>query len=112
MKPGKKCQVIMRLIDAVNEKDKERVQSFFSSSSRFQTLRGGAVVGQDEIWETLTASRSGAEGVDWEFDQLDEDESGKVVTVGKVRYLKNGSWREYPVRGAFEVRGSKITQWV
>ena len=111
MKAGKKCQVIMRLIDAISENDKERVQSFFSANSRFQTLRGGAAVGQDEIWEALTAARSGAEGYDWEFDCLNEDESGKVVTVGKVRYLKNGCWREYPVRGAFEVRGSKITQW-
>lgn len=111
MKAGRNQQVILRLLDALGERDKDRVQSFFSDRSRFQTLRGGAAIGQEAIWEAITAARSGADEFDWEIDQLDEDGSGGVVTVGKVRYLKNGAWREYPVCGRFEVRGSKIMHW-
>lgn len=111
MKAGKNREVIMRLVDAVNENDKERIQSFFSSSSKFQALRGGSAVGQEAIWEVLTAAKSGADQVDWEFECLDEDAEGKVLTRGTVRYLKDGNWREYPIQGAFQVRGSKITQW-
>lgn len=110
MKAGRNQQVIMRLLDALCDKDKDRVQSFFSNHSRFQTLRGGSAVGQEAIWEAITAARSGADGFDWQI-QLDEDEAGRVLTVGKVRYRKDGNWREYPVKGAFEVRGSKIMQW-
>ena len=101
----------MRLLDALSDNDKDRVQSFFSYQSRFHTLCGGAAVGQEAIWEAITAARSGADGYNWEIDRLDEDEEGRVLTVGKVRYRKDGNWREYRVRGAFEVRGSKIMQW-
>ncbi len=111
MKAGKNQQVILRLIEAIGDNDKERVQSFFCSHSHFQTLRGGAAVGQEAIWKAITAAGSGADRVDLQVDQLAEDAAGQVVTVGRVRYLKNGNWREYPVNGAFEVRGSKITRW-
>lgn len=112
MKAGRNQQVIMRLLDALGDKDKDRVQSFFSERSTFHTLRGGAAIGQEQIWEAITAARSGADEFNWEIEQLDEDGDGSVVTVGKVRYLKNGNWREYPVNGRFEVKGSKILQWL
>lgn len=111
MKAGRNQQVILRLLDALGERDKDRVQSFFSDQSIFQTLRGGAVSGQESIWEAITAAKSGADEFDWEIERLDEDDCGRVLTEGKVRYLKNGNWREYPVRGRFEVRGSKILHW-
>ena len=112
MKAGKNQQVIRRLIEAVSDNDRERVLSFFSDDSKFRALDGCSAVGREAIWNSISASNQGAEKVDWQIDQFDEDEGGKVRTVGTVRYLKNGRWSEYPFCGAFEVRGSKVMQWL
>ncbi len=111
MKPGKNRQVIMRLMDAISDNDGERVQSFFCPESHIESSRGRPIVGQREIWQAIVDVQSDAEAVDWEIDHLDEQDD-RVLTVGRVRCLKNGHWQERPIRGAFEVRGSKITRWV
>lgn len=111
MKAGKHQQVIIRLIEAVSENDKDRVLSFFSDDSKFQSVDGGAAIGREAIWDKINAVNNGAEKTDWLIDRLDEDEAGKVRAAGIVRCLKNGRWSEQPFCGAFEVRGSKVMQW-
>jgi limonene-1,2-epoxide hydrolase len=111
MKVGKNQQVIMRLIDAVSDNDKDRIQSFFADDSMFYDLQGSKALSQDAIWSTIAGVHRDAEQVDWQVDSLEEDETGSVLTEGRVRYLIAGEWREIEVNGAFEVRGSKIAQW-
>ena len=111
MKAGRNQQVVMRLIDAVSDNDKDRIQSFFSDDSIFHNLKGRKTVGQDAIWDVIAAVHHEAEQVDWQVDRLQEDEAGSVITEGRVRYLIAGEWREFEVNGAFEVRGSKISHW-
>ncbi len=111
MKEGRNQQVVMRLIDAVSDNDKERIQSFFAEDTVFKTVKGSDVVGRDAIWDVLANEHNQAEQVDWQVDNLCEDETGRVLTEGRVRYLINGQWQEVEVTGAFEVKGSKIIHW-
>ena len=111
MKEGKNRQVIMRLIDAVSDNDKERIQSFFANDTVFTNLLGSTAVGQEAIWDAISGVHNQAEQVDWQVDNLVEDETGSVLTEGRLRYLIEGQWHEFEVNGAFEVKGSKITQW-
>ncbi|MEE8057115.1 MAG: nuclear transport factor 2 family protein [Pseudomonadales bacterium] len=111
MKAGRNQQVIMRYIDAVNDNDKERIQSFFAEDSIFCNLPDEHAVGQEAIWGAISDIHNNAEQVDWQIDNLCEDESGSVLAEGRVRYLVNGEWRECELNGVFEVRGCKITQW-
>ena len=101
----------MRFIDAVSDNDFDRIQSFFSDDSVFSNMPGDKVVGQSAIWDVMATIHNDAEQVDWQVNNLSEDESGSVLTEGCLRYLINGKWQEYPIKGAFEVKGSKITQW-
>jgi limonene-1,2-epoxide hydrolase len=111
MKTGKNQQVILRLIDAVSDNDKERILSFLSDDTVIYTSPDQSTVGQSAIWELISAVHADADKIDWQVDHLVEDESGRVSTRGCLRYCINGRWSELPVNGAFKIRGSKITQW-
>jgi limonene-1,2-epoxide hydrolase len=111
MKAGKNKQVIMNFINALTAGDSDRVQSFFSDTSTFRDDSGQILVGQQAIWDAIARAQEKAEQVDWQIDQLDENEQGSVKTAGRVRYLISDQWREIELNGAFEVNGSKITQW-
>lgn len=111
MKPGKNQQVVMRLIDAVSDKDQDRIQSFLVDSNMQSGGSKEKKLEQKSTWELLFGAHKDVEEVDWQIEHLVEDESGKVITRGCLRYLVNGQWSEFPVNGAFEVKGSKIIQW-
>ena len=111
MKAGKNQQVVMRLVDAVSENDKDRIQSFLADDSVYYNLEGDKSVGRKAIWRLISSVHDQAKAVDWQLDELHEDEEGCVLTAGRVRYLIDNDWREYEVNGAFEVRGSKIAKW-
>ncbi len=111
MKAGRNQQVVMRLIDAVSANDKDRILSFFSDNSVYHNPEGSDAIGQEAIWNIIAGVDKGVEEVDWQLDSLQETEAGSVLTEGRVRHLINGDWREFEVKGAFEIRGSKITQW-
>lgn len=111
MKAGRNQQVVMRLIEAVSANDIERIQSFYCEDSVFSAMPGADAVGQKAIWDIIAMVHDNAESVDWQVDDLCESDTGSVLTEGRVRYLIDGDWHEYVVNGAFEVRGSKITQW-
>lgn len=111
MKEGKNLRVIMRLIDAVSDNDKERIQSFFGQDTVFNNLPGGTAVGQQAIWEVFARLHDDAQAVECQIDRLDENEAGQVMTTGQVRYLIDGQWRSFSIDGAFEVAGCKIAHW-
>ena len=111
MKAGRNQQVVMRFIDAVSDNDADRIQSFFSSDTVFHNMPGDLAVGQSAIWSAMAGIHNDAEQVDWQVSNLCEDDTGSVLTEGCLRYLINGQWQEYEVKGAFEVKGCKITQW-
>ena len=111
MKAGRNQQVVMRLIDAVSDNDKDRILSFFSDDSVYHNPKGINAVGQEAIWHVIAGVDQHVEKVDWQLDSLQETEEGNVLTEGRVRHLIDGDWREFAVKGAFEIRGSKITHW-
>lgn len=111
MKAGKNQQVVLRLADAVSANDKDRIQSFFAEDSILRTFAGDQVSGKSAIWGVISDFHNQAEQVDWHIETLREDDTGKVLTEGQVRYLIDGQWHEFEVKGAFEVKGSKIAQW-
>ncbi|ARN73744.1 nuclear transport factor 2 family protein [Oceanicoccus sagamiensis] len=111
MKAGRNQQVIRRLIDAVSDNDKDRILSFFSDDSVYHHPQGSKAIGQEAIWHIIAGVEDQVEQVDWQLDHLQETEAGSVLTEGRVRHLINGDWREFAVKGEFEIRGSKVTQW-
>ena len=111
MKAGRNQQVVMRLIDAVSDNDKDRILSFFSDDSVYSDAKGTHIVGQEAMWNLIAGVEKNVEKVDWQLECMQETESGNVLTEGLVRHLIDGDWHEYPVKGSFEIRGSKITQW-
>lgn len=111
MKSGKNQQVIMRLIDAVSDNDKERILSFLADNTEIHTSEEQTAVGQKAIWALVSDIHDEADQIDWQVDQLIEDKSGRVLTQGCLRYLVKGRWCEVPVNGAFEVKGNKIAHW-
>ena len=111
MKLGKKHQVVLNFINAVSANDKDRIQSFFTDETRLRHVGGEIVVGQEAIWAMISKLHDKAMQVDWQVDQIHETENGSVETQGKIRYLIDDQWCEYDATGAFEVSGSKVTQW-
>ena len=111
MKPGKKQQVVMSLISAVGDNNKERIQSFFAESSKVRKIDGSEIIGQEAIWAQMSEFHDQAEQVDWQVDKLQENDEGGVETEGRVRYLIGDQWEEFEMNGVFEVSGSKVTQW-
>lgn len=111
MKPGKKQQVIMSLINAVGDNNKERIQSFFAEGSKVKAADGSEIIGQEAIWAQISEVHDQAEQIDWQVDKLQENEEGGVETEGRVRYLIGNQWEEFEMNGMFEVNGSKVTQW-
>lgn len=111
MKTGKNQQVVLRLIDAVSDKDRERVLSFLSDDTVLHTAFNQKTVGRDAIWDLISDIHATADQIDWQVERLDEDEFGRVITRGSLRYRIAEQWVELPVNGSFEIKGSKISQW-
>ncbi|MGK0498740.1 MAG: limonene-1,2-epoxide hydrolase [Oceanicoccus sp.] len=111
MKVGKKEQVIMRLIDAVSDNDIDRIQSFFADDSVYKDPQGNKIIGRQAISDVFASMHVDAQKVEWLVDRIQEDEHGEVQTEGQLRYLICDQWREVNIKGAFQVRGSKVAQW-
>ncbi len=110
MKVGKNRQVVLRLIDAASDNDKERILSFLADEMLLmeQATAAESPVG---FWSLLARVHSKADDVVWLVDTLYEQDCGSVETMGLLRYSVDGSWQEARVDGRFLVRGSNIHDW-
>lgn len=108
---GRNCLVVERLFDAILERDRERILSFFSDESRLDQSTLESAVGADAIWQSLAEGLGQAEQVEWQIRDISETDCGQVLTRHGGRYLAAGRWHEFQLDDRFEVRGCKILSW-
>lgn len=111
--PGRKHQqVVMRLFDAITDNDRDRVLSFFTDQSIFQSPDAvEPAVGHTAIWSALSASGACGQAVEHKLCRVGVAPDGSVQAERIQRCLVDGEWCELHFTGVLAVEGCKITRW-
>lgn len=104
-------QIVRAEISAWGRNDVDEVMSHFAEDATFDIgPTYPRVAGRDAIREVMTAFFQGGRCVDLEIRHLAVD--GHAVLMERRDYwVVKGQELSWPVMGAYEVRGGKITAW-
>lgn len=108
---GDNAALIQEFIAACNDKDVERIMSFFDEQALYHNIPLEPIVGVTGIRAVLEPFWDAATRVDWKLKNIAETENGTVLTERLDRFLMEGKWLELPVMGTFEIKGNKICAW-
>jgi len=104
-------QIVKDFIAAWNEKDIDKVMSFFTPDSVYHNMPLEPVSGTDAIRGVIDGFAGMASQIEWELHQIAENESGIVLTERTDKFLIGEKWVGLPVMGSFELQGGKISAW-
>ena len=102
---------VVRLIEAIESRDRERVLGFFTENSVFHNIPLQPCRGLKAIWAELAQVLDLADVVEWQVHAIAETGAGQVLTERTDRFRINGRWAEFRVMGIFEVRDGRILHW-
>ncbi len=103
--------VVMAFIGAWNDRNFDKIMSFFDDASFYHNLPMDPVTGTAAIRGVLEAFFNSASEIDWVVHGISETADGTVLTERSDKFLINGQWMTLPVMGAFELDGKIIRKW-
>jgi len=103
--------IVSDFIAAWNEKDIDRVMSFFTPDAIYHNIPVAPVQGSDGIRAVIDGYATAATKIDWIVTQIAETPEGVVLTERLDGFMFGPKRVELPVMGAFELRDGKISVW-
>ena len=103
--------IVSDFIAAWNEKDIDRVMSFFTPDAVYHNIPVAPVQGTDGIRAVIDGYTAAATKIDWLVTQIAETANGVVLTERLDGFMFGSKRVELPVMGAFELQGGKISAW-
>ncbi len=104
-------QVVMRLFDAIIDKDQDRILSFFTEQSVLQRQSQEPAIGHVAIWDALLPANIRVDSVERRACLVAEGPDGHVQADWWESRLIGDTWRDLKVSGVLAVNGCKITRW-
>jgi limonene-1,2-epoxide hydrolase len=105
------CDIVSDFIAAWNDKDLERVMSFFTPDAVYHNIPMAPVQGTQQIRAVIDGYAAPASKIEWIVTQIAETPDGVVLTERLDGFQFGDKRVELPVMGAFELQGGKIAAW-
>ena len=103
-------RLIERFVDAFNERDVDRIMTFFTDDAVYHNMPMGPVQGAEAVRGVIASYVGAATRIDWEI--LAISQTGSTVLTERVDRFDFGGRRVIlPVMGAFDLRDGKIAAW-
>ncbi|MEE2776923.1 MAG: limonene-1,2-epoxide hydrolase family protein [Acidobacteriota bacterium] len=103
-------EIVESFLSAFNDKDLERIMSFFAPNAVYHNMPSDPTEGIEAIRTVIAGYVGAASEIDWET--LAIAQVGTTVLTERVDNFVFGTSKvALPVMGAFEVRDGKIVAW-
>ncbi|MCF7980531.1 MAG: nuclear transport factor 2 family protein [Pseudomonadales bacterium] len=108
---GAHSTVVLSFISACNERDIDKMMSFFDDNTTYHNIPLQPIVGVTAIRAVLEPFLLTTEAVDWVVKHMAETNLGVILTERLDRFLIKEQWLELPVMGVFEIENGLIRSW-
>ena len=103
-------QIVEDFIAAFNEKDVDRIMSFFTADAIYHNMPTDPVEGTEAVRSLIESYVNAASRVDWEM--LGIAQTGSTVLTERMdRFVFGDKDVALPVMGAFDLHDGKIAAW-
>lgn len=108
---GNDIPTIEAFVDAFNERDVDKVMTFFVDEDPvYHNMPGPPVKGTDAVRNLINMFVSSADSLDWEI--LHIAQTGDTVLAERIdRFVIKGKDVALPCLGAFDMKDGKIAEW-
>ena len=102
--------IIEAFVEAFNQKDVDRIMTFFTADAVYHNMPGEPVAGAAAVRKAIESYVPTADSIDWEI--VHASQAGDTVLTERIdRFVIGGKPVVLPVMGAFDLRDGKIAAW-
>ena len=104
-------KTVEHFIDAWNERDLDKIMSFFAADCLYHNIPMDPIQGVDEIRKFIEGFIGMSSEIAWEVHQIAETAKGAVLTERTDKFKLGERWIALPVMGTFEIEDGKFVAW-
>ena len=104
-------EIVENFIQAWNEKDLDKIMTFFADKCVYHNIPMEPMQGPEEIRKFIEGFIGMASEIAWEVHHISETSAGAVMTERTDKFKIGERWIALPVMGTFELDGGKLVAW-